>query len=49
MGLEYFDAVKMTGITDGDFRDPAHLYRRKKEYTETLVGTVLQIMEKEAA
>ena len=30
------------GIVDEDFRDPAHIYRRRETYTDALIAEVLR-------
>ncbi len=40
-GMPFVDSVKAAGITDDDFRDPAHIYRKRDIYTEASIDGVL--------
>lgn len=42
-GLPYFDAPTAAGITDADFRDPAHIFQKRGEYTDALISRVAAI------
>lgn len=45
-GLQYFDAGKRIGVADSDFRDPAHICKRQKEYTESFIEACLSFADK---
>jgi acyl carrier protein len=45
-GVEYFDASELANIRDEHFRDPAHIFERKQEYTEAFIDAALPLMAK---
>ena len=38
--LPYIDAPSIAGITDADFRDPAHIFRKREAYTQAIIDGV---------
>ena len=38
--LAYIDAPSIARITDDDFRDPAHIFRKREEYTQAIIDGV---------
>jgi len=45
-GIAFIDAVAEAGITDEDFRDPAHIMRKREAYTECAIGGALTLFAK---
>ena len=35
--IPYINPSKIISLTDDDFRDPGHIYRRKEQYTRSLL------------
>lgn len=42
-GLPFVEAVKAAGIHDADFRDPAHIFRKREEFTQTAIDAFVRI------
>lgn len=40
-GLRLAPLARQAGITDADFRDPAHIFRRREEYTRALIDAAV--------
>jgi acyl carrier protein len=41
-GLRLAPLCKQAGITDADFRDPAHIFQKREEYTRALIAAAVQ-------
>lgn len=47
--VPYIKAASSAGLTDADYRDPAHVYRSRDRYTRALIAGVLDLVKPQAA